>query len=87
MADFGTFEAVPTASLPKGVRVFKHRWVDTSEKSRLTMMDLKVFGTSSVVGKNCPTPSALSKGLFDWFTARFGCTVITYDVVAAFPHE
>jgi len=84
--DFGTFKSIARSEVPQGVRIFDHRWVDTDSKSRLTVKDLKVFGYDSIEDKNCPTPSAISNGVFDWYVAKFRYICKTYDIVAAFPH-
>ena len=84
--DFGTFVSMPVANVPADVRIFDHRWVDSAAKSRLTMKDLKCYKSDSIEDKNCPTPSGVANGIFDWFTARFKKAVVCYDVVAAFPH-
>jgi len=86
LADFDTFEAVLRDEVPDGIRIFHHRWVDTAGKSRLTLKDLKVYGSDPVVEKSCPTPSQMANGLFDWYVIRFAKAMIVYDVVSAFPH-
>ena len=44
IAEFRTFLVVDPAEVPKGSKIFYPRWVDTLEKSRLTVADLKAKG-------------------------------------------
>ncbi len=78
------------SDVPEGVRVFGRTWVDTSEKSRVVVQDLKVFAkhkeltTTPIV--HSPTPRAVEHGIFDAYVAYNEYKAVYYDVVSAFPH-
>ena len=81
---FGCFIPRPLSSVEKGVRIFGHTWVDTEAKSRLTVKDLRRFGTEEQI--TCPTPSYASNSCFDYVVTVFELEVCIVDVVSAFPH-
>ena len=73
--------------MPRGNRIYDHRWVDTNAKSRLTCKDLKRFtkGREDIV-VNSPTPSGYANECFDFFVADRGWNVIVFDAISAFIH-
>ena len=86
LASFAVFQPLKRELVPSGTRVFKHTWVDTSEKSRLAVQDLRRFGSDAGEIIHCPTPSHYSNNVFDYFAAVSGQDVIAIDVVSAFVH-
>ena len=81
---FNCFQPKHRREVPKGTRIYRHTWVDTDAKSRLTVKDLRRFGTEEQI--TCPTPTHMSNALFDYLVVYFNLEMYSFDVVSAFPH-
>ena len=81
---FSCFQPKVRSDVPGGTRIYRHTWVDTDAKSRLTVRDLRRFGTEEQI--TCPTPTHTSNALFDYLVAALNLELVTFDVVSAFPH-
>ena len=83
---FGAFVARPRSEVPAGERIYKHTWVDTDEKSRLTVKDLRRFGDKDDQQRHCPTPTRWSNSIVEYYAAVTGYPMVVFDVVSAFIH-
>ena len=72
-------------NLDENARIFRHLWVDTPDKSRLTVMDVKAKGDPTEI-IHVPTPTAITNAIFEFIAAWQEWPVIHFDIVAAFPH-
>ena len=79
------FEALPVSSLPRGARVFRHLWVDTETKSRLTVQDRKADGATEEY-VNVPVPAPQTNAIMELLCVVRGWAMYHFDVVSAFPH-
>jgi len=78
------FQPKAKAAVPGGTRIYGHTWVDTANESRLTVKDLRRYGTAEQI--TCPTPSHTSNAFFDYIVVVFDLELCIFDVVSAFPH-
>ena len=73
---FGAFAAEPIPAMPAGERLYRHTWVDTEEKSRLTVKDLRRFRDKEDQQRHCPTPSYISNSVLEYFAAATGYPMV-----------
>ena len=85
LESFGCFQPMERRLVPLGCRVFKHLWVDTADKSRLTLQDRKSYGSTTET-TNCPKPTAQTNALMEFMAIYFQVPMWCFDVVSAFPH-
>ena len=81
---FGCFEPVHEV---QATSLLWCRWVDTSEKSRLTVADKRTYGNLDVnMLIHCPTPTSAATQILLGLASLYDYSVKTFDVVSAFPH-
>ena len=68
------------------VKVFRHLWVDTETKARLTLQDLKREAGDSDEVTHVPTPAAEANACMEFLAALYGWPMVIFDIVSAFPH-
>jgi len=83
---FGSFVAIDASAVPAGAKIYRHKWVDTEPKSRLTCADLKRFSRDLPVEAHVPTPSNYSNNIFDFYACLHNLNVISMDAVSAYLH-
>ena len=80
-----TFEGKHRSLVPKDTRILFHKWVETTEKARLTAADKKSYGqTNDLI--HCPTPSAVVNNAMEALASSTGRPMLLFDVASAFPH-
>ena len=84
LESFGCFRPVPLSSVSRS-EIYKHLWVETSEKSRLTLQDLRRCGQLEEI-VHCPTPSNITNNIMEAMSVYKNMPMVCFDVVSAFPH-
>ena len=79
------FEVIEPSTVPKGIRILYHKWVETPEKARLTAADKKEYGAADDL-VHCPAPSAATNAAIEILATVKGYCFRCFDVTSAFPH-
>ena len=82
---FAAFIAVPRGEVPHDVRVLYPCWVDTADKSRLTVADKKSYGSTSDI-THCPTPSPVVNAAMEIKATLKNYPMLNSDAVSEFLH-
>ena len=82
LEEFGSFEVTERTDVPTPIQIYKHKWVDTAEKSRFTIADLKAYGEATG-DTHCPTPSSVTNNVMEAIAAVKNYPMVIFDLVSA----
>jgi len=85
LTGFGCFEPYPYRLVSSEARIYRPLWVDTPNKSRLTLQDKRSFGDAEEI-VHCPTPSAQCNNCLEFVATWTKLPMWCWDVISAFPH-